>query len=416
MRQVDILEEVFNPVYYPYIDSTNRVQVFYGGASSGKSVFLSQRAVYDLLKGGRNYLVCRQIGRTIRGSVAQEITKVITDWGLHGLFQVNKTDGTIICANGYQVIFAGLDDVEKIKSITPAKGAFTDIWVEEATETDERAIKQLIKRQRGGDAKTPKRLTLSFNPILQQHWMYKRYFSNIAWTEEQKEYSSDGLLILKTTYKDNKFLTTGDITDLESETDKYFRDVYTLGNWGVLGNVIFANWRVEDLAAMSDQFTNHRAGLDFGFSNDPSAMPVSHYDSTRKTIYIYKEIYETGMTNDVMAETVKAMIGNREVIGDSADARSINELQNKGINIRGAKKGPDSVLHGIQWLQQQTIIVDKNCINMRNELQQYKWKEDAAGEVVHRNGEPVPVDRDNHLIDGLRYSYEEDMTDGWWVA
>lgn len=415
-RQVDIHAEVFNPVYLPYLDCTNRVQIFYGGASSGKSVFLGQRDVFNLLKGGRNFLVCRQVGKTLRGSVVQEMHRVITDWGISHLFNVNKTDGTITCENGYQAVFVGLDDVEKIKSIVPAKGVFTDIRIEEATETDKRAVKQLMKRQRGGDSKTKKTLTLSFNPILQQHWIYQDYFSGLAWADNQTNYEDDYLTILKTTYKDNRFLTHDDVRDLESESDKYFRDVYTLGNWGVLGNVMFTNWRVEDLSGMADQFTNHRAGLDFGFSNDPCALPVSHYDKSRKTIYIYKELYETGLTNDVLADSIKSMIGSKLVTGDSADARSINELQNKGINIVGAKKGPDSVLHGIQWLQQQTIIIDKSCVNTRNEFQQYKWKEDTSGEIVHRNGDPVPVDAHNHAIDGLRYSYEEDMTDSWWFA
>lgn len=415
--KVDIHESVFNPIYLPYLDCTNRVQIFFGGASSGKSVFLGQRDIYNLLRGGRNFLICRQVGRTLRGSVIQEMRKVITDWGLSDLFDVNKSDGTITCENGYQAVYVGLDDVEKIKSIVPAKGVFTDIRIEEATETDERAVKQLMKRQRGGDAKTKKTLTLSFNPILQQHWIYKKYFGSLAWADDQTQHNDDYLSILKTTYKDNRFLTHDDVRDLESETDKYFRDVYTLGNWGVLGNVIFTNWRVEDLSQSLDQFTNHRAGLDFGFANDPTALGVSHYDKSRKTIYFYKELYETGLTNDVLAPILIDMVGKKLITADSADPRSIAELQNKGVNVVGAKKGPDSVLHGIQWLQQQTIVVHKDCINMRNELQTAKWKEDANGEIVHRNGDPVPVDKDNHLIDGgLRYAYEDDMKEGWWFA
>jgi phage terminase large subunit len=417
MADIDIDPKVFNDAYFPYLKCNSRVQIFYGGASSGKSVFLAQRDIVDLLRGGRNFLICRQIGRTLRGSVVQEMAKVISDWNISHLFSINKTDGTITASNGYQAIFVGLDDVEKIKSITPAKGVFTDIRVEEATETDERSLKQLMKRQRGGDPKTPKRITLSFNPILQLHWIYKTYFSKLKWADDQTQYQDDRLSILKTTYKDNKFLTKDDVRDLENETDKYFFEVYTRGNWGVLGNVIFTNWRVEDLSGMSDQFTNHRAGLDFGFASDPTALGVSHYDRTRKTIYFYKELYETGLTNDVLAPIVIDMVGEKRVIGDSADPRSIAELQNLGVNVVGAKKGPDSVLHGIQWLQQQTIIVDTSCINMRNELQLAKWKEDAGGEIVHRNGDPVPIDKNNHLIDGgLRYAYEDDMSETWLIS
>jgi phage terminase large subunit len=156
---------------------------------------------------------------------------------------------------------------------------------------------------------------------------------------------------------------------------------------------------------MQDQFTNRRNGLDFGFSADPAAVGVSHYDRMRKVIYVYKELYETGLTNDVLAERVKALIGSDQIVCDSAEPKSIQELCNHGVNAIGAKKGKDSVNFGIDWLKQQTIIVDKSCINMRNELQQYHWKKDAGG-----NSLKVPVDKNNHLIDGgLRYAYENDM-------
>jgi phage terminase large subunit len=300
-----------------------------------------------------------------------------------------------------------LDDVEKLKSITPQRGALTDLWVEEATETNKDSIKQLIKRQRGGDEKTPKRLTLSFNPIMQSHWIYKEYFASIGWAEGQTEHSADGVAILKTTYKNNEYLTHDDIKDLENETDSYYYQVYSLGNWGVLGDVIFTNWKVQDLSGMVDQFTNRRNGLDFGFSSDPAAVGVSHYDKMRKTIYFYKELYETGLTNDILAERIKDIIGGERIVCDSAEPKSIQELKNDGVNAVGAKKGKDSVRFGIDWLKQQTIIVDVSCINMQNELQQYHWKKDAGG-----NSLKIPVDKNNHLIDGgLRYAFEDDMTE-----
>jgi len=413
---IEIDPSVMNDVYLPQFKNMARVQILYGGSSSGKSKFKAQQAVIDTLDatrtGGRNWLICRQVGRTIRGSVAQEINRVITEWGLQQFFSINKTDGTITCVNGYQIIFSGLDDVEKLKSITPAQGAITDVWVEEATETAQDSIKQLLKRQRGGNPKTPKRLHLTFNPILQQHWIYQTYFSGIGWMDEQKKYKTPELSILKTTHLDNKFLTSDDRKGLEQETDSYYYQVYTLGNWGVLGDVIFTKWRVEDLSGMHDQFTNRRNGLDFGFSSDPAAVGVSHYDKMRKTIYFYKELYETGLTNDVLAERIKEMIGDERIICDSAEPKSIQELNNHGVSAVGAKKGKDSVNFGIDWLKQQTIIVDKTCINLINELQQYHWKKDAGG-----NSLKIPVDKNNHLIDGgLRYAYEDDMTDSWWMT
>lgn len=401
----------YNDIYYPYLNNLTRTQIFYGGSGSGKSVFLSQRCVEDIRAGGRNYLVCRQVGRTIRKSVFNEIKKAITNFGVRDEFTINQTDLVITCKNGYQILFSGLDDSEKIKSITPEKGVITDIWLEEATEMDRNTVKDLYKRQRGGEESVPKRMIMSFNPILQTHWIYEDYFKTRAWADDQTELQDDELSILKTWYIHNKFLTPEDVRDLENEKDSYYYCVYTLGNWGVLGNVIFSNWRVEDLSGMRDQFTNPRQGLDFGFSSDPAAVVVTHYDRMRKTIYVFDELYELGLTNDVLAGSVKAKIGEDILTCDSAEPKSITELQRYGVNARAASKGKDSVLHGIQWLQQQTIILDSNCINLRNELQQYKWKEDAGG-----NAMPVPVDKNNHLIDALRYAYEQDMEDAWLIS
>jgi phage terminase large subunit len=307
----------------------------------------------------------------------------------------------ITCTNGHQCAFVGLDDVEKLKSIRPAFGAWTDIWIEEATETNQATVKQLIKRQRGISSNRKKRLTLSFNPVLKSHWIYDEYFKKIGWRDDQKEYKGEGLSILKTTYKDNKFLTPDDINDLENETDEYFKSVYTLGNWGVLGNVIFKNWKVDDLEEMRDQFTNRVHGLDFGYSGDPAALICTHYDTKTKTIYVYDEIYELDLTNPQLAQLVKEKIRGDYVVCDSSEPKSIRELNDNEVNAGKAVKGPDSVIFGIQWLKQQKIVIDSKCINAQNEFSQYHWKEDAGGNAL-----PVPVDKNNHLIDALRYAYE----------
>jgi len=405
MINVEIDRAVFNTIYIPYLDCMSRTQILYGGSGSGKSVFLAQRPVYDVMRGGRNYLVTRHVGRTIRGSVYAEIVRVIYDWGVQSLFKINKTEMTITCQNGYQIIFAGLDDIEKLKSLVPAKGAITDIWIEEATETDRNTIKQLYKRQRGGSEDIPKRLTMSFNPILRNHWIFEEYFAPLGWADDQVEYQDEDIAVLRTWYVHNRFLTEQDKTGLEGEEDKYFRDVYTLGIWGVLGHVIFTNWKVQDLADMQAQFTNRRNGLDFGFSSDPAALSRSHYNRARKTIYIFDELYERGLTNDVLAGLLMEKIGDDVIVCDSAEPKSITELQREGIKAIGAKKGKDSVNHGIQWLQQQMIVVDKSCINTQNELRQYHWKEDKYGNALRQ-----PVDKNDHIIDATRYAYENDST------
>ncbi len=401
--EIEIDPNIFNSIYLPHLNNLSRTQIFYGGSSSGKSVFIAQRCILDIVKGGRNYLVCRQVARTIKNSVFAQITRVINEWGLGDLFTINKSDYIITCVNGYQIIFVGLDDVEKIKSIVPAKGAWTDIWIEEATEIDRASFKQLEKRQRGGDDSIPKRIMFSFNPVLKMIWIYKEFFEHIGWADDQKEYKDNDISILRTTYRDNKFLTQDDILRLKNEKDKYYFDVYSEGLWGVLGNVIFKNWSIEDLSGMHDQFTNHKNGLDFGFSSDPAAIAATHYDRKNKTIYFYDELYETELTNDVLARITLEKIGRQLVVCDSAEPKSIQELRAHGVMAVPAKKGKDSILYGIQWLQQQKIVIDSRCINARNEFSQYKWREDSAGNAL-----PVPVDKNDHLISALRYAYEDE--------
>ena len=400
------------PVYQEYLDDETRTQIRYGGSSSGKSYFfVGQRAVYDLMNGGRNYLICRAVAKDSRRSTFVEVQKTIAAWGLGEQFKVNKTDLSITHKNGYQILFAGLDDTEKLKSITFLKGVLTDVVVEEATQAKATDIKQLVRRQRGGDASVRKRLTLLFNPIIKSHWIYKQYFAPIVWRDDQTVHSGERLSILKTTYLDNPFLGEDEIYDLESETDSYWYDVYTLGKWGVLGDVIFRNWKIEDLSGKHNQFTMRYTGLDFGFSSDPAALVQTHYDSKRSRLYIYGELYERELTNDVLAGEVLSMVGHDRVICDSAEPKSIKDLQNLGVSAAGAKKGKDSIRHGIDWLQRQEIVVCESCVNTINELQLYQWKKDRDGNSLR-----VPVDKNNHIIDALRYATEElANNEGWGI-
>lgn len=266
---LNISSLVFNDIYLKYLlKNQNRYQIYYGGSSSGKSVSIAQRCILDVLK-GRNYLVVRNVGNTQRSSCYNELKKQIYRFKLDNYFKINGTEMVFTCLiNNKQIILKGLDDAEKIKSITPVNGVITDIWVEEATECEYRAIKQLNKRLRGR-AEFKKRLTLSFNPILKDHWIYREYFD--IWEDGKQFIEKDDTSILKTTYKDNRFLMDDDIGGLENETDDYYYQVYTLGNWGVLGNVIFKNWEVKDLSSIRHTFDNFYNGLDFGFSKDPDA-------------------------------------------------------------------------------------------------------------------------------------------------
>jgi phage terminase large subunit len=397
-------KRIFNEVYLQFLTWMTAVQILFGGSSSGKSVAAAQRCVIDVASGGRNYLCIRNVKATIKNSMFNEICKAITRFKLTPYFSINHSDLVITCANGYQILFAGLDDVMKVKSITPVLGVITDILIEEATEIEQNDFRQLQRRLRGL-SRLPKRITMLFNPIWLDHWIHTVYFKN--WDDSKTYYNDGRVSILKTTYKDNlRFLEQGDIDILEDETDKYYHDVYTLGNWGVLGNVIFKNWEVRDLTEERKIFDKYRNGLDFGFSSDPAALVRSHYDKNHKTIYITDEIYMKEMTNDILGKDVKQLIGNEYVTCDSAEPKSIADLRNMDINALSARKGKDSVNFGIDWLQRQKIVIDVRCQNAKNEFQQYKWKEDKDGMVLK-----VPVDKNNHILDGLRYSYEDEMED-----
>lgn len=225
MIDVKINKSVFNTVYLPFLDCDAKYLVFYGGGSSGKSFFIVQRYIYKLLKQKMNLLVVRQTGNTNRDSTFALFKQVIKQWGVEELFDV--TDLRIRCKNGNEVIFRGLDDPEKIKSTTFENGELTDIWIEEATETQEAAVNQLKVRLRGGTSK--KQMILSFNPVNINHWIKKHFIdSKLA-------------VCCHSTYKDNKFLTDDDRETLESfkYTDFYYYQVYCLGEWGVLGKTFF---------------------------------------------------------------------------------------------------------------------------------------------------------------------------------
>lgn len=395
------LNDVINEKYKAFWTAINWFQIFFGGSSSGKSVFLAQRAVYDVMKGGRNYLVIRNISNTIRDSVFNEVKKVITAWDVNDQFTIRVTDMLITCKNGYQIIFKGLDDVEKLKSITPEKGVITDIWLEEATETKDTDVKQLLKRLRGGEEEFPKRIILSFNPIMKTHWIYKSYFNEYV---EGKILDTEMLLIVHSTYKDNRFLTAQDIQFLENETDEYFYNVYTLGKWGVLGNIIFTNWEVKDIKAdpIFHTFDQFRHGLDFGYSNDPTAYNKMYYHKATKSLYITDEVDKRGITNDLIAEEIKPYCGGDLVTCDSSEPKSISELRQHRINAVGALKGKDSINHGIQFLKQLKIYIDVSCQHTKNNFEQYHWTKNKDGEVLN-----IPVDKYNDHIDDIRYAMEE---------
>lgn len=235
---ITVSPKVFNPKFLPYLHDTHRYLVFYGGAGSGKSYTLAQFIIYQMLEQSRyNLLVVRNTGKSNRDSTYALLKQIIIKWKLSKYFKTNESDLRIKCLlNDNEVIFAGLDDVEKLKSITFSRGDLSKIWIEEASEIQESDFNQLDVRLRGKG--THKQIMLSFNPVDINHWLKKRFFDT----------PNENVCIVHSTYKDNKFLDEDYKKLLESykDTDEYYYNVYCLGNWGVLGKTVFDAKKIQE--------------------------------------------------------------------------------------------------------------------------------------------------------------------------
>lgn len=229
MINIDLtdLPDMTNNCYYPLYKNKNRYLVLMGGGGSGKSVFAAQKLIVRILTEPKHrILVVRKVARTMKQSVFALLRGLINDWGLSSIFRINKTDMTIKCINGNEILFAGIDDPEKIKSIYN----ITSVWIEEASELEPDDFRQLDIRLRGHTI-SYKQMLLTFNPISVTHWLKAEFF------DSKKEDS----FTLHTTYKDNKFLDEAAIAVLErfKDIDPYYYMVYCLGEWGVIGRTIF---------------------------------------------------------------------------------------------------------------------------------------------------------------------------------
>lgn len=403
MAAITLPDNLINDDYIFLFDEPHRscpFQIIYGGASSGKSVAIAQRDVLDAINEPRNFIIVRKTANTLRASVFEERCRVIREWGLSNYFEIHKSDMDITyLPRGNKFFFRGLDDVEKIKSIVPPIGPLTDLRVEEATEINEEDLGELQRRMRG-HTELVKRVVLSFNPTFRSHWIAKKYFhgQNIEF-----HYTPGAMLILRTNYRSNKFLTQQDIAHLES-LKGYQRMVYCDGEWGVLGDLIFNNWEIVDIRSVEYDVT--RYGLDFGFAADPAAVVKAGISIPKKEIYIQRDLYVYGGTNDVLAVKAKPIVGRNPVWCDSAEPKSIQEIRDQGkksISAYGVKKGKDSVWHSIQWLQQLKIFIDKNCVHMIDEMSQFQWDKNRDGKTLTK-----PAETDDHCIAALRYATERD--------
>ena len=379
-----------------FVDQS-RYQIIWGGAGSGKSHMVARKILYRLLKEKdtkHNFLVIRKVDRTIKRSVFTLIRNIINAWGLASEFAVNLTDKTITYTpTGAQIMFSGLDDVEKLKSIE----GVTSIWAEEATELSQEDFEQLDLRLRGNTGAL-KQIILTFNPISEQHWIKKVFFDDPI----------DGVFTLKTTYLDNAFIDDEYKMVMENKrkTNPRYYGIYALGNWGTAEGLVFS--RVTQRLIRAEEIAGLECiqGLDFGYTNDPTAWHQSYIDTANKRIFVYDGFYEKGLSNAEIAEAIKENLAHkRKTVADSSEPKSIDYIKMKGVSIEGAAKGKDSVNAGIDFLLEYEIIVNVHLVEFMTEFNNYAWdKNKKDGSALNK-----PCDDFNHFIDALRYSVERFM-------
>lgn len=386
-------KRIINKIYRPYLtDYAHRYEIYYGGAGSGKSVFIAQKLILKALAEKRRILIVRKYATTLKDSVFDLIISILKRWGIYKFCKVNLSNYTITLSNESVILFKGLDDEEKIKSILD----ITDIWMEEATEFTEDEFTQLDLRVRVPGYKSLQ-LFLSFNPVSKVNWVYKKWFDPTAEIDKEKTF------ILHTTYLDNKYLPQEYIDSLKEKekSNPTFYRIYALGEFCSLDKLIYTNWEIKAPTGF-DGIT--ALGLDFGFTNDTTALVASIINTERKEIYIFKEWGETGRTNPQIASAIKSLgFAKSTIIADSAEPKSIEEIRREGITrIRESVKGADSVIHGIQQLQGFKIYVNPSCTETITELENYSWQKDRkTNEYINK-----PIDTFNHYLDALRYSLQ----------
>lgn len=387
---------VFNKhIYDKLTDYSTFTEIHYGGASSGKSHGVIQKVVFKSLqawKYPRKVLFLRKVGSSVYDSIFEDVKQCLEAWGLLGACKVNSSAYRIELPNGAQFIFKGLDNPEKIKSI---KG-ISDVVMEEASEFTLDDYTQLTLRLR--DKKHPnKQIYLMFNPVSKVNWVYNAFFVK----------KPKNTVIYQTTYKDNRFLdevTKENIEELADRNEAYYK-IYALGEFATLDKLVFPKYKKQLLNKEELKHIPSDFGLDYGFINDPSAFMHVKVDDENKRLYILEEYVKKGLTNDKIAEAIKALGYSKEIIrADSAEKKSNQELRNLDIpRVIDVIKGPGSVMQGIQYILQYEIIVDERCVKTIEELENYTWKKDrATNEYINE-----PVDSYNHCLDAVRYAVQD---------
>ena len=389
--KLNISKSLFAPKFFPLLfDYSTRWEVYMGSAGSAKSYFITQKLILRATREKIKILVCRRTGATIRNTCFSLFKDIIAKWQLTPYIKIRESDFNIKFPNGSEIIFMGLDEETKLLSLND----IGCIFVEEAFEVPKSIVEQLNLRLRG---KVPnQQIIMAFNPISKHHWLYD--FCEVNPPSSFKYTHS--------TYKDNPFLNAEYIAELE---ELYTRNpqkarVFCDGEWGIdTDGLVFHNWHVKDFnhAEIDGELL---VGLDFGFVNDISALVASVLDEKNKRIYIFKEWGARGKTNKDLVDVITRLGFNKSIIvADAAEPKSIEEIKRAGVQkIRACKKGADSIIHGIQKLQNYEIIVHPSCEGIIAEFENYTWQKDKYTDVYINK----PIDDFNHYIDALRYSLQ----------
>ncbi len=390
---LSISNKIFNDIYLPFLFKyDNRIEIYYGGAASGKSVFVAQKLVLKAIKDKRKVLVIRKVAATQKDSCFSLVVNTLTKFKILSYCQVNKSTFEITLPNGSVFLFKGLDDSEKIKSITD----ISDIWIEEATEITFDDFTQLNLRLRS--PKPNNQIILSFNPVSKANWVYQQFFAK-----------DTDAFILKTTYKDNKFIPEAYVKSLEEmkQNNYTYYMIYAEGEFCSLDRLVYTNYEIIDfdtVELMKQKRFTTVTGLDFGFTNDPTAFVVGLCDTEAKELYIIDEFQDTGLLNtDIANRIIELGYSKNLIYADCAEQKSIEEIKRNGVpRIKPCAKGKDSIVFGIQQLQQYKMYVNPKCTGIITELQNYAWEKDkSTGEFINK-----PIDKYNHLLDALRYAMQ----------
>ena len=399
------LPDVVGRGYGTFWRFKGRYRVCKGSRASKKSKTTALNFITRIMEYPQaNLLVVRKTFRTLKDSCFTELKWAIHRLGVDAYWDFKESPLEMTYKpTGQKIYFRGLDDPLKVTSITVEVGCLCWMWIEEAYEVMNEADFDMLDESIRGEVPDGlfKQITLTFNPWNQHHWMKKRFFDVPP---------SPDILAMTTNYLCNEWLDEDDRRLFERMKEQNPRryQVAGLGHWGIAEGLIFENWREEAFSIDSIRgldSVGSAFGLDFGYTNDSSALFCGLVDPTAKTLWVFDEMYKRGMSNEAIhTEVVNMGYAKEKIRADCAEPKSIDRLRDLGlVNIRAARKGKDSVRNGIDYLQDFQIIVHPRCVNFITEISNYTWDTDTkTGKRLN-----VPVDDFNHLMDAMRYGCED---------